>query len=172
VKCGLRVPPKMTSVALAARTLVLRVEADICVVAPEAAGRLIAQTELQPQAVKPISRSQRNGGFGAHFGPSRGDPRTRASRPIEASKAMGEGMAAATPLGGTHASLGANCGSPCGSIRPPWERREDDHEIYFGRREAELGRALEIARAAGARPHGKRERAPEISRAGRFRRVS
>jgi hypothetical protein len=31
--------------------------------------------------------SQRNGGFGTHFDPSRGAPRKRAIRPIEASKA-------------------------------------------------------------------------------------
>ena len=39
-------------------------------------------------AVKTISCSQWNGGFGAHSGPSRGYPRRRASRPIEASKTV------------------------------------------------------------------------------------
>jgi hypothetical protein len=33
------------------------------------------------RAVNPISRSQRNDGFGAHSGPSRGDPCRRALRP-------------------------------------------------------------------------------------------
>jgi hypothetical protein len=37
--------------------------------------------------VKPISRLQWNGGFGADFGPFRGDPCRPALRPIEASKA-------------------------------------------------------------------------------------
>jgi hypothetical protein len=37
---------------------------------------IVAQT-----SVKPISRSQWNGGFGAHSGPSRGAPRRRAFRP-------------------------------------------------------------------------------------------
>jgi len=37
--------------------------------------------------VKQISRSQWNGGFRADSGPSRGDPGTRAIRPIETSKA-------------------------------------------------------------------------------------
>ena len=36
--------------------------------------------------VKQISRSQWNGGFRADSGPSRGDPGTRAIRPIEASR--------------------------------------------------------------------------------------
>jgi hypothetical protein len=36
---------------------------------------------------KPISRSQWKGGFGAHSGPSRGDPCRRAFHAIEASKA-------------------------------------------------------------------------------------
>src|SRR5208282_2868153 len=39
------------------------------------------------RAEKPISRSQWNAGYGADSGPSRGDLRRRASRPIEASKA-------------------------------------------------------------------------------------
>ena len=50
--------------------------------------RSIAQTGLPPRAVKLISRSQWNGGFGAHSGPPRTDPRTRASRPVDASKAV------------------------------------------------------------------------------------
>jgi hypothetical protein len=73
----------------ASRSLVLRIEAGICVIAPEAAGRLIAQTELPPRAVKPISRSQWNGGFAADSGPSQGDRWRRATRPIEAPKATG-----------------------------------------------------------------------------------
>jgi hypothetical protein len=43
---------------------------------------IVAQT-----SVKPISRSQWNGGFGAHSRPSRRAPRRRAFRPIETSKA-------------------------------------------------------------------------------------
>ena len=39
-------------------------------------------------AVKPISRSQWNDGYGADSGPSRGDPCRRAYRPIEASKTV------------------------------------------------------------------------------------
>jgi hypothetical protein len=39
------------------------------------------------RAVKPISRSQWNDGFGADSGPSQGDSRRRAIRPTEASKA-------------------------------------------------------------------------------------
>ena len=37
--------------------------------------------EEQQRAGKPISRSQRNDGCGAHYGPSQGDRRRRASRP-------------------------------------------------------------------------------------------
>jgi hypothetical protein len=37
-------------------------------------------------AVRLISRSQTNGGLGAHSGPSRSNPCKRAFRPIEASK--------------------------------------------------------------------------------------
>jgi hypothetical protein len=46
-----------------------------------------ARTEGPLRAVKAISCSQWNAGFGAHSGPSRGDPRRRAFRPIEAFKA-------------------------------------------------------------------------------------
>ena len=38
------------------------------------------------KGVNPILGSHWNGGFGSHSGPSRGDPRRRASRPIEASR--------------------------------------------------------------------------------------
>ena len=43
---------------------------------------------MQPlRAVKPISRSQSNAGYGPDSGPSRGGPCRRALSPIEASKA-------------------------------------------------------------------------------------
>ena len=49
--------------------------------------------------VKQISRSQWNGGFRADSGPSRGDPGTRAIRPIEASKfAICNGRFTSTPV--------------------------------------------------------------------------
>jgi hypothetical protein len=44
--------------------------------------------EFRLWAVKPISRSQWNGGFGADSGRSGGDPRRRAIRPFEASKTV------------------------------------------------------------------------------------
>ena len=43
--------------------------------------------KLSLRAVKAISCSQRNDSYGAHSGPSRGDPWRQASRPTEASKA-------------------------------------------------------------------------------------
>ena len=42
---------------------------------------ILRDTPRPLRAVKPISRSQWNGGFGAHCGPSRGDPCRRAVRP-------------------------------------------------------------------------------------------
>ena len=42
-----------------------------------------AEREPPPLAVKPTSRAQTNGGFGARSGPSRGDLRRRAFRPFE-----------------------------------------------------------------------------------------
>ena len=54
--------------------------------------------------VKSILHSQRNGGFGTHFDPSRGAPRKRAIRPIEASKAaICNGRFTSTPVSGRNA---------------------------------------------------------------------
>jgi hypothetical protein len=47
------------------------------------AGRPVIGRRLPLRALRAISRSQSNDGYGADTGPSRGDPRRRASRPIE-----------------------------------------------------------------------------------------
>ena len=61
-------------------------------------GGLDARQGLPLRAVKPISRSQWNGGYGADSGPSRGDPCRRAFRPIEASTdAISNGSYTSTP---------------------------------------------------------------------------
>ena len=52
------------------------------------------------RAVKAIARSQWNGGFGVHCGPSQGDPCTRALRPIATSTlASSDGRFTSTPAG-------------------------------------------------------------------------
>ena len=56
--------------------------ADVDQALDSAAQRGCAVRGIRPRAVKPISRSQRNGGFGEDFGPSRDDSCTAAIRPI------------------------------------------------------------------------------------------
>jgi len=74
---------------------------------------------LPSRAAKPISRSQSNGGFGTHTGPSRGAPCRRASRP----KPSSTGRVESTPCRYSVARWGRPLGAridPSSEMRTFW----------------------------------------------------